>query len=72
MTVSDWFLTAQERGNPSTVLDRRHGSGEAWTSGNEVRPVVHGASYFAELVGSLRAMHAGDLVLFTVWPEAVV
>ena len=29
--------------------------------------MVHGASYFAELVGSLRAMHAGDLVLFTDW-----
>ena len=67
MTASDWFLTAEERGNAFTVLDRRHRCGEAWTSGNEVRPLVHGASYFADLLATVRAMRAGDLLLFTDW-----
>ena len=50
MDVTDWFLTAAERKNDATILDRRHVSGAAWTSGNEVTPLVHGKTYFAELV----------------------
>ena len=67
MNLSDWFLTAEERGNSATVLDRRHPSGEAWTTGNEVRPLVHGASYFSELLVSVRSLQPGDLLLFTDW-----
>ncbi len=67
MNLSDWFLTAEERGNSATVLDRRHPSGEAWTAGNEVRPLVHGASYFSELLVSVRSLQPGDLLLFTDW-----
>ena len=67
MGVEDWFLTTDERDNASTVLDRRHRSGEAWTAGNEVRPLVHGATYFAELLASVRSMRAGDLLLFADW-----
>ena len=67
MTAADWFLTAEERGNAFTALDRRHRFGQAWTAGNTVRPLVHGASYFAELVDSVRAMQAGDLLLFADW-----
>ncbi len=67
MAISEWFLTADERGNTFTVLDDRHRSGEAWTFGNEVRPLVHGASYFSELARSVQAMRAGDLLLFADW-----
>jgi phosphatidylserine/phosphatidylglycerophosphate/cardiolipin synthase-like enzyme len=65
--LDEWFLTAEERGNPSTVLDRRHHDGEAWTTGNKVRPLVHGAVYFKELVTRVDAMSHGDLLLFTDW-----
>ncbi len=35
--------------------------------GNDVRPLVHGATYFSELVARVGAMEAGDLLLFTDW-----
>jgi phosphatidylserine/phosphatidylglycerophosphate/cardiolipin synthase-like enzyme len=63
----EWFLTATERGNPATRLDSRHQDGTAWTTGNRVRPLVDGAAYFAELLAGIRAMRAGDLLLFTDW-----
>ena len=58
--VTDWLLTAQERGNPATRLDARHPDGEAWSGGNLVRPLVHGATYFAELHERLEATRAGE------------
>ncbi|HEX6932152.1 MAG TPA: phospholipase D family protein [Streptosporangiaceae bacterium] len=81
MRIDDWFLTAAERGNPSTTLDSRRAisvagpasagkdgpAGPAWSTGNQVRPLVHGASYFAELLSRVSAMRAGDLLLFTDW-----
>ena len=63
----DWFLGAAERGNPDTQLDSRHEDGSAWSVGNEVVPLVHGATYFAELLRCVRLMVAGDLLLFTDW-----
>ncbi len=63
----DWLLTQTERGNPSTSLDDLHPGERAWSEGNEVRPLVHGATYFAELHERLEATRAGDLVLFTDW-----
>ncbi|OLB78121.1 MAG: phospholipase [Actinobacteria bacterium 13_2_20CM_2_71_6] len=67
MTLARWFLTGVERGNPQTGLDRRRPDGLAWSTGNEVRPLVHGRTYFAELLAGIRAARAGDLVLFTDW-----
>ena len=66
MRIDDWFLTAAERGNPATGLDARRG-GIAWSPGNEVRPLIHGAAYFAELLARVPALRAGDLLLFTDW-----
>lgn len=63
----EWFLTAAERGNPATRLDRRHGDGLAWSTGNDVTVLVHGVTYFAELLRSVELMRAGDLPLFTDW-----
>jgi phosphatidylserine/phosphatidylglycerophosphate/cardiolipin synthase-like enzyme len=65
--LNDWFLTAAERGNPATRLDSRHPDGTAWTAGNQVRPLIHGATYFAELLARVRELRAGDLLLFTDW-----
>jgi phosphatidylserine/phosphatidylglycerophosphate/cardiolipin synthase-like enzyme len=65
--LDDWFLTAAERGNPATILDGRRGDGLAWSAGNEVVPLIHGASYFDELLARIPAMQAGDLLLFTDW-----
>jgi phosphatidylserine/phosphatidylglycerophosphate/cardiolipin synthase-like enzyme len=67
MSVADWFLTARERDNPATLIDRRHADGAAWSLGNEVEPLIHGATYFPALLESLEATRAGDLVLFTDW-----
>ncbi|GAA3141683.1 phospholipase D-like domain-containing protein [Kribbella aluminosa] len=59
----EWFLTAAERGNPATGLD----SDGAWTEGNLVRPLVHGATYFQRLYDELSALRPGDHVYFTDW-----
>jgi phosphatidylserine/phosphatidylglycerophosphate/cardiolipin synthase-like enzyme len=66
VTTERWLLTAAERGNPDTGIDARHG-GIAWTEGNRAEPLVHGATYFAELLARVRRMQAGDLLLFTDW-----
>jgi hypothetical protein len=60
-------LTARERGSPATRLDAGHADGAAWSGGNLVRPLIHGAVYFAELVACVREMQEGDLLLFTDW-----
>jgi phosphatidylserine/phosphatidylglycerophosphate/cardiolipin synthase-like enzyme len=59
----DWFLTAEERGNPATDIDRDG----AWVEGNLVRPLVHGATYFRRLYDELCAVRPGDRVYFTDW-----
>ena len=65
--VQNWFLTAAERGNRATELDRRRGDGRAWTEGNLVEPLVHGATYYPRLLAALRALRDGDLVGITDW-----
>jgi phosphatidylserine/phosphatidylglycerophosphate/cardiolipin synthase-like enzyme len=67
VTELDWFLSASERGNPATGLDGRRTDGTAWSAGNQVTALVHGATYFARLLEVLTATEAGDLVLFTDW-----
>ncbi len=66
MNRTDWFLTAEERGNPATAIDRRH-SGVAWTEGNLVTTLVHGRHYFARLYEVLQRTGTHDIVLFTDW-----
>ena len=68
MDRTDWLLTPAERDNPATVLDRRHGpDGPAWTEGNDVRPLVHGSTYFARLHEVVQQLGEGDLLFFTDW-----
>jgi phosphatidylserine/phosphatidylglycerophosphate/cardiolipin synthase-like enzyme len=65
--LDDWFLTADERGNPATAIDVRGAGRVAWTTGNRVRPLVHGRAYFAELLGAVTALEPGDHLFFTDW-----
>jgi phosphatidylserine/phosphatidylglycerophosphate/cardiolipin synthase-like enzyme len=63
-----WFLTPQERGNPSTDIDRiPRDDGRGWVAGNLVRPLIHGATYFGRLHEELCALKADDRVYFTDW-----
>jgi phosphatidylserine/phosphatidylglycerophosphate/cardiolipin synthase-like enzyme len=66
-TVENWFLTGSERGNDSTGLDRRHQDGAAWTTGNKVETLVHGATYFHRLLKAVGELGAGDQLFFTDW-----
>ncbi|MFC4591700.1 phospholipase D family protein [Sphaerisporangium corydalis] len=60
MRIQEWFLTDEERDNPATRLD-------AWTTGNDVRPLIHGATYFAELRARIDELDENDLLLFADW-----
>lgn len=62
-----WFLAPDERANPDSDLDQRHATGLAWTGGNAVEALVHGAPYFARLASELAKLGRGDRVLFTDW-----
>ena len=64
---ADWLLTRAERANPLTRLDDLHGGVRAWSEGNLVRPLIHGATYFRALYEALEATGPGDLVLLTDW-----
>jgi phosphatidylserine/phosphatidylglycerophosphate/cardiolipin synthase-like enzyme len=63
----DWFLRADERGNPDTAIDRSHAGGRAYTDGNLAVPLVHGAEYFARLLAAFEGLGDGDFVLLTDW-----
>jgi phosphatidylserine/phosphatidylglycerophosphate/cardiolipin synthase-like enzyme len=60
VNVTDWFLTADERGNPASKLP-------AWCEGNRVEPLVHGSVYFDRLATEVQALREGDHVFFTDW-----
>ena len=65
--LTDWLLSKAERANPQTVLDDPHPGQQAWSVGNHVRPLVHGATYFAELEECIEETRSGDLIMFTDW-----
>lgn len=64
---TQWLLTQTERANPRSRLDDQHPGDQAWSTGNRVTPLVHGATYFADLYARLEATREGDLVWFTDW-----
>ena len=47
-TATDWFLTAEQRGNPASRIDAGRGS-RAWTTGNAAEVLIDGVEYFAAL-----------------------
>jgi phosphatidylserine/phosphatidylglycerophosphate/cardiolipin synthase-like enzyme len=61
--ADDWFLSAEERGNPRFEDSKL----DSWSAGNLVRPLIHGATYFARLHEELSGLQAGDRVWFTDW-----
>jgi hypothetical protein len=67
MTPDAWFLSPDERGNPATEIDRRRHDGLAYTDGNEVRVLIHGAEYFSRLHSFLRGMKPDEWIHFTDW-----
>ncbi|GAB2581717.1 phospholipase D family protein [Microlunatus antarcticus] len=67
MSATGWLIGKAERANARTVLDDAYPGDQAWSTGNVVRPLVHGSAYFAHLAGRIRATRPGDLVLFTDW-----
>ena len=60
MRIEDWFLTADERGNPAYALPD-------WSTGNAVVAHVHGSAYFARLVEVVSALEQDDHLFFTDW-----
>lgn len=67
MADADWFLSLDERGDPWASADRRTGSDLAWTTGNDVTPLLHGREYFARLAEELRTVTSGDAVWVLDW-----
>jgi phosphatidylserine/phosphatidylglycerophosphate/cardiolipin synthase-like enzyme len=67
MAIRDWMLTAGERRNDDSWIDRGHPGDQAWSEGNLVRPLVHGAAYFAQLLEELRGLGEGDQVYLADW-----
>jgi phosphatidylserine/phosphatidylglycerophosphate/cardiolipin synthase-like enzyme len=65
--LESWFLTSSERGNDFTGLDRRRPDGLAWSAGNKVETLVHGAVYFRRLLEAVRELGPGDRLYFTDW-----
>ncbi|MCU1456537.1 MAG: phospholipase [Actinomycetia bacterium] len=61
----DWFLTRDERGNPTSAIDA--GRSVAWTEGNAVRVHVHGVEYFGRLLEVLGSLERGDSLYLTDW-----
>jgi phosphatidylserine/phosphatidylglycerophosphate/cardiolipin synthase-like enzyme len=62
-----WFLSDSERGNDFSELDRRRPDQLAWSVGNRVEMLVHGAVYFGRLLETIRELGAGDRLYFTDW-----
>jgi phosphatidylserine/phosphatidylglycerophosphate/cardiolipin synthase-like enzyme len=62
-----WFLSGAERGNAATDVHAGGAGSPPWSEGNLVRPLIHGATYFARLLEELSALNPGDRVWFTDW-----
>ena len=58
--LAEWFLTTAERGNPASDLP-------AWCEGSRAEPLIHGATYFDQLVTEVEALGRGDYLFFTDW-----
>lgn len=67
LELDEWLLSKAERANDQTTVDDQHPGPGAWSTGNHVRPLVHGATYFAELAERIAGTGPGDLIYFTDW-----
>lgn len=66
-TAAYWFLSGAEREHAATGVHAGPAETPAWSEGNLVRPLIHGAAYFARLHEELTALQPGDRVWFTDW-----
>ncbi|HVA85100.1 MAG TPA: phospholipase D family protein, partial [Candidatus Saccharimonadales bacterium] len=66
-STEQWLLSAMERGNTASAIDRRRGDGSGWTEANAVTPLIHGARYFARLHEELSCLAHGDQVWLCDW-----
>jgi phosphatidylserine/phosphatidylglycerophosphate/cardiolipin synthase-like enzyme len=64
--AEDWVLTADERGNNWTRIDRG-ASERGWSDGNRVEVLIDGATYFLQLFEVLASLRADDWLHFTDW-----
>jgi phosphatidylserine/phosphatidylglycerophosphate/cardiolipin synthase-like enzyme len=62
-----WFLSREERGNADSNLQAEDDGQQSWSTGNLVRPLVHGATYFRRLHEELSRLQPGDRLYFTDW-----
>jgi phosphatidylserine/phosphatidylglycerophosphate/cardiolipin synthase-like enzyme len=60
VSLPDWFLSEEERGNP-------HSSIPTWCGGNLAEPLIHGKNYFDRLVAEVDSLRSGDHLFFTDW-----
>ena len=60
--ATDWFLTAEQRGNPASRIDTGRGE-TAWTTGNAAEVHVDGVAYFDALRQRLASARPGDRIL---------
>ena len=65
MELTEWFLTEDKRGNPSTSIGGRHR--DSWSAGNRCTVLVDGANYFRRLREALDGLNAADSIFFTDW-----
>ena len=65
--AADWLLSAEERGNPDSDIDRRRDDGRGWTEGNQVEALVDGAAYFARLYEVLTSLDDDAFVHLCDW-----
>ena len=65
--AADWFLSGVELREAAPRRPGELDARSAWTSGNSVRPLVHGVTYFRQLLRVANALGPGDLLLFTDW-----
>jgi phosphatidylserine/phosphatidylglycerophosphate/cardiolipin synthase-like enzyme len=62
-----WFLDRVAENSPAIGDHKNAPASKSWSEGNLVRPLVHGATYFARLLDELTVLKAGDRVWFTDW-----
>ena len=63
--LTDWFLTAEERGNPDTSIP-------VWTAGNTAEALIHGKTYFDRLVTEVESLEEGDLLDAEITAEGIL
>src|SRR6202158_999208 len=65
--LTNCVFHSSESGKCFSALERRRPDGMAWSTGNTVETLVHGATYFGRLLETIRGLGPGDQLYFTDW-----